>query len=80
MLFQASFKSMTCSMGAVLHLIIFSHIFLCLDMLSERGIGGHGTTQQNRLQNAAVASKQAIKKTERTSHDCPADAFSFKPT
>ena len=50
MLFQVSFKSVTSTMGAVLHLIIFLHIFLCLDMLSERGNGGHGTTQQNRLQ------------------------------
>ena len=71
MLFQVLFKSVTCTIGAVLLLIIFSHIFLCLDMLSEHGNGGHGTTQQNRLQNAAVASKQAIKKTERGSYDCP---------
>ena len=66
-------------MDAALHLIIFLHTLHCLDMLSERGIGGHGTTRQNRLQNAAVASKQAIKKTERGSYDCPVDAFFFKP-
>ena len=47
-------------------------------MLWERGIGGHGTTRQNRFQNAAVASQQAIKKTERGSYDCPVDAFFFK--
>ena len=75
MLFQVSFKSVTYKVGAVLHLITLSHTFLCLDMLSERGIGG-----QNSLQNAAVASKQAIKKTERGSIDCPVDAFFFKPT
>ena len=63
MLFQVSLKSVTCRLGVVLRLIIFSHIFLCLDMLSERGIGGHGTPRQNRLQNAAVVSQQAIKKT-----------------
>ena len=49
-------------------------------MLSKRGIGGHGTTRQNRLQNAAVASQQAIKKTERGLYDCPVDAFFFKST
>ena len=80
MLFQVSSKSVTCRVGAVLHLIIFSHIFLCLDMLSERGVGGHGTTRQKSLQNDAVASKQAIKKTKRGSYDCPVDAFFFKPT
>ena len=63
MLFQISLKSVTCRVGALLRLIKFSHIFLCLDMLSERGIGGHDTTRQNRLQNAAVASQKAIKKT-----------------
>ena len=30
-------------------------------MLSKRGIGGLGTTRQNRLQNAAVASKEERK-------------------
>ena len=30
-LFQVSLKSVTCRVGAVLHLIIFSHVFLCLD-------------------------------------------------
>ena len=49
-------------------------------MLSEREIRGHGTTRQNRSQNAAVASKQAIKKTKHGSYDCPVDAFFFKPT
>ena len=49
-------------------------------MLSERGIGGHDTTRQNRLQNAAVASQQAIKKTDLGSYDCPVDAFFFKST
>ena len=77
-LFQVSLKSVTCRLGALLRLIIFLHIFLCLDMLSERGIGGHGTPRQNRLQNAAVASQQAIKKTERGSYDCPVDAFFFQ--
>ena len=48
-------------------------------MLSERGTGGHGTTRQNRLQNAVVASEQAIKKTKRGSYDCPVNAFFFKP-
>ena len=67
-------------MGPVLHLIIFSHIFLSLDMMTERGFGGHGTTRQNRLQNADVASKQAIKKTERGLYNCPVDAFFFKST
>ena len=43
MLFQVSLKSVTCRVGAVLRLIIFSHIYLCLEMLLERGIGGHGT-------------------------------------
>ena len=80
MLFQISLKSVTCRVGAVLRLIIFSHIFLCLDMFSKRGIGGHGTTRQNRLQNASIASQQAIKKTERGSYDCPVDAFFFKST
>ena len=70
MLFQVSLKRVTCREGILLRLIIFSHIFLCLDMLSQRGIGGHGITRQNRLQNAAVASQQAIKKTERGSYDC----------
>ena len=77
-LFQVSLKSVTCRVGALLRLIIFSHIFLCLDMLSERGIRRHGTPRQNRLQNAAAASQQAIKKTERGSYDCPVDAFFFK--
>ena len=49
-------------------------------MLSKRGIGEHGTTRQNRLQNAAVVSKQVIKKTERGSYNCPVYAFFFKPT
>ena len=49
-------------------------------MLSERGIGGHGTIRQNRLQNAAAASQQAMKKIERGSYDCPVDAFFFKST
>ena len=31
-------------------------------MLTERRIGGLGTTRENRLQNAAVASKQTILK------------------
>ena len=79
MLFQVSLKSVTCKVSAVLYLF-FSHTFLCLDMLTESGIGGHGTTGQNRLQNAAVASEQAIKKTERGSYGCPVDAFFFKPT
>ena len=70
---------MTYRLGAVLRLIIFSHIFICLDILSEREIGGHGTTRQNNLRNAAVASKQAIKKTERGSYNCPVDAFFFEP-
>ena len=48
--------------------------------MTERGFGGHGTTRQNRLQNADVASKQAIKKTERGLYNCPVDAFFFKPT
>ena len=30
-------------------------------MLSKRGIGGLGTTRENRLQNAAVASKEERK-------------------
>ena len=63
MLFQISLKSVTCRVGALLRLIIFSHIFLCLDILSECGTGGHDTTRQNRLQNAAVASQQVITKT-----------------
>ena len=46
-------------------------------MLSKRGIGGHGTTRQSCLQNAAVASQQVIKKTERGSYNCPVDAFLF---
>ena len=73
MLLQVSLKSVTCTVGAVLHLTIFLHIFLCFDMLSEQGIGGHGNTQQN----AVVASKQ---KTESGSYNCPVDAFFFKPT
>ena len=80
MLFQVSLKSVTCREGALLRLIIFSQIFLFLDMLSEREIGGHGSTRQNRLQNAAVASQQGIKKTERGSYDCPIGAFFFEST
>ena len=49
-------------------------------MLAEREIGGHGTPRQNCLQNAAVASQQAMKKTECGSYDCPVDAFFFKST
>ena len=49
-------------------------------MLSQRGIGGHGTPRRNRLQNSAVASQQVIKKTERGSYGCPVDAFFFKST
>ena len=80
MLFQVSLKSVTCRVGALLCLIIFLHIFLPLDMLSEHGIGGYGTPRQNRLQNADVASQQVIKKTKRASYDCPVDAFFFKST
>ena len=80
MLFQLSLKSVTCRVGALLRLIFFSHIVLCLDMLSERGNGEHSTPRQIRLQNAAVASQQAIKKTKRGSYDCPVDAFFFKST
>ena len=80
MLFQVSLKNVACRVSALLHLIIFSHIFLCEDMLTERRIGGHGNPRKNRLQNAAVARKQAMKKTERGSYDCPVDAFFFKPT
>ena len=72
MLFQVSLKSVTCRVGALLRLIIFSHIFLCF--------GGHGTPRKNLLLNAAVASQQAIKKTERGSYDCPVDAFFFIST
>ena len=47
--------------------------FPLLDELSKRGIGGLGTIRQNRLENAAIPSKQAMKKTERDFYDCSTD-------
>ena len=56
--------------------VTFDNLFTSLpllDMLSELGIGGLGTIRPNRLQNAAVASKQVMKKTTRGSYDCAVD-------
>ena len=47
--------------------------FSLFDELSKRGIGGLGTIRQNRLENAAIPSKQAIKKTQMGSYDCSTD-------
>ena len=46
---------------------------LLLDELSKRGIGGLVTIRQNRLENAAVPSKQTIKKLRRVSYHCSTD-------
>ena len=43
--------------------------FLLLDEISKRGIGGQVTITQNRLENAAVPSRQT-KKTERGPYGC----------
>ena len=47
--------------------------FPLLDELSKQGVGGLGTIRQNRTENAAIPSKQAMKKTERGSYDCSTD-------
>ena len=47
--------------------------FPLLDDLSKRGIGGLGTIRKNRLENAAIPSKQAMKKTEKGFYDCSTD-------
>ena len=61
------------SSGSSVTLTIFLPLFPLLDELSKRGIGGLGTIRQNFLENAAIPSKQAMKKTERGFYDCSTD-------
>ena len=47
--------------------VTFDNLFISfplLDELLKRGIEGLATTRQNRSENAAVPSKQTVKKTE----------------